>query len=362
VGMNRFSLQEYHKKRVLVTGDTGFKGSWLCIWLEKLGADVTGFALPAKREEDNYTVSGLSSKIHHINGDIRNYEAIADVIDEFRPDIVFHLAAQALVLDSYRDPRSTIETNISGTLNVLEAIRNTTSVKAGVMVTSDKCYANQEWVHGYRETDPLGGYDPYSASKGAAEIVISSYTRSFFSSGNNPTAIASVRAGNVFGGGDWSENRIIPDCIRALSHNQPIVIRNPRSVRPWQHVLDPLYGYLTLGSALCTEGNVFSGPWNFGPGPRNTVPVEDLVKELIRVWGSGGYTIEHHQDENKESGMVVLDINKANRLLGWHPVLRLAKALQMTIEEYKIQDWPADAVYTQRCNHIDEYIKCARAV
>ena len=219
--MNPFSLATYSGKKVLITGDTGFKGSWLTLWLLKLGARVTGFGFPPKTSDDNYTITGLHSKIHHINGDVRDSAILSEVIRESRPDFIFHLAAQALVLDSYKDPHQTFTTNVTGTLNVLEAIRKNPGVKAAVMVTSDKCYENREWVHGYRESDPLGGIDPYSASKGAAEIVISSYIRSFFQEKNSP-AVASVRAGNVIGGGDWSENRIIPDCIRSLTSNRPV--------------------------------------------------------------------------------------------------------------------------------------------
>jgi len=354
--MNPFSLDTYSGKKVLITGDTGFKGSWLTLWLLKLGARVTGFGFPPKTSDDNYTVTGLHSNIHHINGDVRDSAMLSEVIRESRPDFIFHLAAQALVLDSYKDPHQTFTTNVTGTLNVLEAMRKNHGVKAAVMVTSDKCYENREWVHGYRESDPLGGIDPYSASKGAAEIVISSYIRSFFQEKNSP-AVASVRAGNVIGGGDWSENRIIPDCIRSLTSNRPIELRNPRSVRPWQHVLEPLYGYLLLGSALSgSDGKKFCGPWNFGPYPCNTVTVEDLVQELICQWGSGKYYISKSPQINKESNMLALDINKAARLLKWNPVLPLKKSVQFTTDEYRIGGLSEDAVFNQRFAHIDEYM------
>jgi CDP-glucose 4,6-dehydratase len=346
----------YHDRKVLITGDTGFKGSWLALWLHLLGAHVTGFGLPPKNHEDNFIVSGLGSKIDHIDGDIRDITVISDLISKSRPDYIFHLAAQALVLDSYKDPYKTFTTNVTGTLNVLEAIRKNPGVKAAVMVTSDKCYENQEWVHGYREFDPLGGRDPYSASKGAAEIVISSYIRSFYHERNAP-AVASVRAGNVIGGGDWSENRIIPDCVRSLKHNNPIEIRNPHSVRPWQHVLEPLYGYLLLGSNLSgPDGKKFCGPWNFGPYPCNIVTVEDLVKEMIHQWGNGRYTVPEREQKNKETDMLVLDINKAVHLLKWHPVLTLKKSVQFTIDEYRIDGLSEDAVFKERSAHIDEYM------
>lgn len=356
VAVNAFSLREYNGKNVLITGDTGFKGSWLAIWLLKLGAQVAGFGLPPKNFEDNYIVSGLHSRINHINGDIRDFTAISDAIRESRPDFIFHLAAQALVLDSYKDPLQTFTTNATGTLNVLESIRKNHGVKAAVMVTSDKCYENHEWYHGYRESDPIGGRDPYSASKGAAEIVISSYIHSFFNENNAP-AVASVRAGNVIGGGDWAENRIIPDCIRSLKQNRPIEIRNPHSVRPWQHVLEPLYGYLLLGIALSgSDSKKFRGPWNFGPYPCNTVTVEALVQEIIREWGSGKYDIINHKHGNMESGILALDIHKATHLLKWHPALSLKKSVQFTIDEYRIEGLPEDAVFQERAAHIDEYM------
>lgn len=355
VAVNPSFLTEYSGKNVFITGDTGFKGSWLAIWLLKLGAKVTGFGLPPKSPDDNFPVSGLHSRFNHINGDIRDYTALSEAIRESRPDFVVHLAAQALVLDSYRDPHHTFSTNVAGTLNILEAMRKNPGITAAVMVTSDKCYENREWVHGYRESDPLGGKDPYSASKGAAEIIISSYIRSFFQEKNAP-AVASVRAGNVIGGGDWSDNRIIPDCIRSLKCNSPVEIRNPHSVRPWQHVLEPLYGYLLLGSALAGhDGKTFCGPWNFGPYPCNMVPVEDLVQEVIHQWGCGRYHIIKQEPENKEAGMLVLDITKATHLLKWHPVLTLKKSVQFTIDEYRIGGLSEDAVFNQRSDHIDEY-------
>ncbi len=360
--MNPFSLNNYSGKKVFITGDTGFKGSWLAIWLLKLGARVTGFGLPPKTCEDNFTVCGLHSKIDHINGDIRDLTLLSDTIRQTRPDYVFHLAAQALVLDSYKDPHQTFTTNVNGTLNILETIRENSGIKAAVMVTSDKCYENHEWVHGYRESDPLGGGDPYSASKGAAEILISSYIRSFFKEENSPS-VASVRAGNVIGGGDWSENRIIPDCVRSLKCNRSIELRNPHSIRPWQHVLEPLYGYLLLGRALAgTDGKTFCGPWNFGPYSCNAVTVEDLVKEIICQWGSGKYHIKESQPKNRESGMLVLDINKAVHLLDWNPVLPLKKSLQFTVDEYRVEGLPEDAVYHQRSAHIDEYMKIQRSM
>ena len=243
----------YKGKTVLVTGDTGFKGSWLVIWLLNLGADVVGYALNPKTEKDNYVICNLSDKITHIDGDIRDYQTVLKVFSKYEPEIVFHLAAQPLVLDSYKDPLYTYSTNVMGTVNFFEAVRHTPSVKVAINITSDKCYENREWVYGYREVDQVGGKDPYSASKGASEIITSSYLRSFFNQ-DNTAHIAPVRAGNVIGGGDWADHRIFPDCMRALLNDKPIVIRDPEAVRPWQHVLEPLSGYLSLGSLLYTEG------------------------------------------------------------------------------------------------------------
>ena len=358
--MKDFSLRAYSGKTVLVTGDTGFKGSWLALWLLKLGANVTGFGLPPVTRDDNYMVTGLGSKIRHIDGDIRNPDLISNVIQDEKPDFVFHLAAQALVLDSYKDPHHTFTTNILGTLNVLEAIRKNSSVKAGVMITSDKCYESREWVHGYRESDHLGGKDPYSASKGAAEIVISSYIRSFFSSGDTP-AVASVRAGNVIGGGDWAKDRIVPDSVRALMKEQPVRIRNPHAVRPWQHVLEPLYGYLLLGSALHEDGKKFAGPWNFGPHYKNAISVESLVQEIIRQWGSGSYQVSTDKNAPSESDILMLDISKAVHILGWSPRLSLKDVVRLTIEEYRIMGLTEQEIYDQRSRHIDEYMKMGTA-
>jgi CDP-glucose 4,6-dehydratase len=354
--MKDYSLQDYSGKTVLVTGDTGFKGSWLALWLSKLGADVTGLGLPPVTCDDNYVVTGLESKIHHIDGDIRDSNITSKIIQEIHPDFIFHLASQALVLDSYRDPHHTFTTNIVGTLNVLEAIRNNPSVKAGVMITSDKCYENRGWIYGYRESDPLGGRDPYSASKGAAELVISSYIRSYFTEENTPS-LASVRAGNVIGGGDWAKDRIVPDTIRSLMKQEPVHIRNPHAVRPWQYVLEPLYGYLLLGSALLKDKKTYSGAWNFGPHYENAVSVKTLVKEILRQWGSGSYSIESSQNTAGESSILMLDISKAVQVLGWNPCLSLYESIRLTLDEYRVIDLMKQETYHQRSRHIDEYMK-----
>ncbi len=345
----------YDGKTVLVTGSTGFKGSWLCTWLVSVGANVIGYALRPLNEKDNYVISGLAKKITYIDNDIRDYQKLHNVFSKYKPDIVFHLAAQAIVLESYNDPIYTYSTNVMGTVNLFEAIRQTSSVKVAINVTSDKCYENQEWIYGYREIDPMGGKDPYSASKSASEIITSSYQVSFFSK-EDTTNIASVRAGNVIGGGDWSPNRILPDCIRALNNNEPIIIRNPNSVRPWQHVLDPLCGYLTLGAKLYMEGKKYSGAWNFGPSTKNFVTVKQLVNETIKQWGSGEYILKKEVDTNPEESFLHLDISKAVNLLNWVPVLDFKNSIKFSIEEYKVNDLISEEVFTQRINHIKKYM------
>lgn len=327
----------YRGKTVLVTGDTGFKGSWLAIWLLQLGADVIGYALPPASAGDNYVTCGLAGKITHIDGDVRDHEKLAAAIARHRPDIVFHLAAQALVLESYNDPRVTFETNIMGTVNLLEAVRRAASVRAAVIVTSDKCYDNRDWVWGYRESDAMGGADPYSASKGAAELVTASLRRSFFA-GAGAAAIASARAGNVIGGGDWAAHRIVPDCMRALAAGTPIAIRNPRAVRPWQHVLDALHGYLLLGVRLVDGGGAFASGWNFGPTQRTMVPVLGLVEAVIRAWGSGTIRVEDDPRPGAhEAHFLHLDISRACNELGWRPVLSLEQMIATTVEGYRAE-------------------------
>lgn len=351
--MNFFS-NVYHGKTVLITGDTGFKGSWLAIWLLMLGAKVIGYSLEPKTEKDNYVVCGLSKRINHISGNINDYEKLQKVFTQYKPEFVFHLAAQAIVLESYETPLETFQTNVMGTVNVLEAIRKTPSVKAAIVVTSDKCYENKEWIFSYRENDPLGGKDPYSASKGAAELVTASYIQSFFTE-DNSASVASVRAGNVIGGGDWATYRIIPDCIRSLLQNKPIIIRNPEAVRPWQHVLEPLSGYLLLGARLFSEGKKYFGPWNFGPLQKNMVTVKMLVSEVIKQWGAGEYQCEITATQ-KEANLLQLDITKAVNLLKWKPILDFEQTIDFTIDEYKSDT----DIFTQRVNHIQKYMELSK--
>lgn len=328
----------YQGRRVLVTGDTGFKGSWLALWLHQLGARVSGMALPPQTDPSHFQLAGLGDLIHHIDADIRNMEVVANTFQEVKPEIVFHLAAQALVRDSYHDPKTTFDTNIGGTVNILEAVRQCPSVKTVVVITSDKCYENQEWIWGYRETDHLGGHDPYSASKGAVEIVSAAYLRSYFDeNGLGPhLGFATARAGNVIGGGDWAKDRIIPDCVRALSDGKPISIRNPQATRPWQYVLDPLAGYLLLAARLLEAPGTYSGAWNFGPRTSDQITVAELAKRFINGWGNG--TMQTQLMENKqphEARLLNLNTDKAAFALQWHPVLDSSSAIDWTVAWYR---------------------------
>ena len=327
------SLSQFKGRKVLVTGHTGFKGAWLSLWLNMLGAEVAGIALDPKTDDDIFNLSGVSGTLKDYRTDIRDLEAMKEIFAKEKPEVVFHLAAQPLVLTSYNDPVDTFSTNVMGTANVLEAIRHTSGVRAGIMVTSDKCYENKKWVHGYRETDAMGGHDPYSASKGAAEIVISSYRNAYFSK-RGQTAIASVRAGNVIGGGDWSENRLVPDIVRSVQTGQQLEIRNPKAIRPWQHVLEPVGGYLLLASKLLTEPQRFADAWNFGPLASNIVTVGEIVDALFRHFQSSGWKDVSSPDQPHEASLLMLEINKAIYELGWKPVLDLKETAAMTADWY----------------------------
>ena len=328
----------YQGKKVLITGHTGFKGSWLSIWLNQLGANVIGVALDPKTPLDNFVLADVSSFVKDVRLDIRDKESLMELFRKEKPEIVFHLAAQPLVLDSYEFPLETFETNTLGTANLLEAIRQTDSVHTAIFITTDKVYENKEWLWPYRENEKLGGYDPYSASKGASELIISSYRNSFF----NPTeyskhgkSIASVRAGNVIGGGDWSDNRIIPDCIRALEHDIPIDVRSPKSIRPWQHVLEPLAGYLLLGAYMILNPTKYGEAWNFGPEAENVINVGDLVQMIITNYKKGHWIDKSNPLAAHEAKFLALDINKAKYRLGWKPVLSINETVEFTINWYK---------------------------
>jgi len=335
LGMRKLFNNVFEGKTVLVTGHTGFKGSWLSIWLRELGANVIGYALEPYTENDIFVVAGVDRKIKSNIGDIRDFDKLKETFDKYRPEIVFHLAAQPLVRLSYAQPRLTYDTNVGGTVNLLECCRAGDSVKVIINVTSDKCYDNKEWMWGYRENDTLGGYDPYSSSKACSEIITAAYRGSFFNAGNK--FLSSVRAGNVIGGGDWREDRLVPDCIRALKKSEPVGIRSPRSVRPWQHVLEPLSGYLSLASRMHENGEKYSGAWNFGPYYGSIITVEELTKKIIGYWGSGQYKDLSGQSsqEPHEAGLLTLDISKAIHQLNWAPVLNVSEAIEYTVNWYK---------------------------
>jgi CDP-glucose 4,6-dehydratase len=327
----------YRQKKVFVTGHTGFKGSWLVLWLLNLGAQVVGYSLEPPTEPNHYDL--LSLPVESILGDICDLPKVSQSIQSFEPDIVFHLAAQSLVRRSYGDPVGTFETNVIGTVNVLEACRQTDSVKAAVIVTSDKCYENRDRISGYRETDPMGGHDPYSGSKGCAELVTASYRRSFFSvedyQKNHQTLVASVRAGNILGGGDWSEDRLVPDIVRAASCNGKVLIRNPQATRPWQHVMEPLAGYLLLGQQLLEGKKDFSGAWNFGPEERGHKDVLAVVKELQSYWPAIDFEIESGGRDLHEADLLKLDCSKAHTKLGWRPIWNDTEMLEKTVQWYR---------------------------
>ena len=325
----------FEGKTVLVTGHTGFKGSWLSIWLTELGANVIGYALEPYTENDNFVVAKVGSKIKSNIGDIEDYGKLKRVFDECQPEIVFHMAAQPLVRLSYKQPKPTYDTNVGGTVNLLECCRLTDSVKVIINVTSDKCYENKEWVWGYRENDPVGGYDPYSSSKACSEIITSAYRNSFFNAKENSKAISTVRAGNVIGGGDWRENRLVPDCIRSLRNNEPIGIRSPKSIRPWQHVLEPLRGYASLAEKLWENGQKYSGAWNFGPKGEAAHPVSYLVEKLAKLWGDGADWTPDNGLHPAESQILRLDCSKAATLLDWAPKFSLDEGLRWTVEWYR---------------------------
>lgn len=328
----------YRNKRVLVTGHTGFKGAWLGVWLGELGAEVVGYALAPPSVPSIFVAAGLEDRLIHVNGDVRDLKGLLDVFNRYRPEFVFHLAAQALVRPSYDDPKATFDINVGGTVNILEAIRKTGSVRVLVNVTSDKCYENREWVWGYRENDPLGGHDPYSASKGCAELAFAAYLRSYFqhaSSDIQGLGAASCRAGNVVGGGDWGRDRLLPDCVRALNGQGIVDIRNPRAVRPWQHVLEPLAGYLWLGAKLSEAPETFSGTWNFGPPNESCLSVAELVERFIRAWGGGEWQDISDPGAVHEAVALRLCCDKAASQLNWRNVLSIEETLALTAVWYR---------------------------
>lgn len=317
-------------KRVLLTGHTGFKGSWLSLWLQAMGVQLRGVALPAPTSPALFDIAGVAEGMDHQIADIRDYNRIQALFSEFQPEIVIHMAAQPLVRRSYQQPIETYATNVMGTVHVLEAARQTGSVRAIVNVTTDKCYENREWVWGYREDEPMGGFDPYSNSKGCAELVSSAYRKSFLKP--EGIALATARAGNVIGGGDWAEDRLIPDILRALEQQIPVLIRNPHAIRPWQHVLEPLSGYLLLAERLYKQGQTDSEGWNFGPCDEDAQPVQWIVEHLCHAWGNGASWSLQAGEHPHEASFLKLDISKARQRLHWAPRWSLETALSRIID------------------------------
>lgn len=327
----------YNNMKVFITGITGFKGSWLALWLTKLGAQVTGYALSPPTDPNHFDL--IDMDIAMIYGDIRNDEELIKAVVSSRPEIVFHLAAQPLVRYSYSNPKETFETNVIGTLNLFEACRKADGIKAIVNITTDKCYENREWIWPYRENEPMGGFDPYSASKGCSELLTACYRNSFFDINkygkDHNVLVASCRAGNVIGGGDWAEDRLIPDIVRAAARGVPVEIRSPRAIRPWQHVLEPLAGYLLLGEKLLRGKTEFGEPWNFGPDEQDAMEVESIVKILQQNWSKINYKAHPEESGPHEAHMLRLDSSKAKAKLGWAPVWNLEKAARFTSAWYR---------------------------
>jgi len=355
----------YSHRRVFVTGHTGFKGSWLTQWLLLLGAEVTGYSIGVPTQPSLYEPLGLSGQIRDVRGDVRRSQDVQTAMTKAAPEVVIHMAAQALVLPSYADPLTTFETNVMGTANVLEAARHCPSVRSVVIVTTDKCYANNEWPYGYREADALGGHDPYSASKAAAEMVVASYRASFFdaeSASGQRAGVASVRSGNVIGGGDWAVDRLVPDCMRALAKGNPIVVRNPGSVRPWQHVLEPLAGYLWLGALLALDPAKYDGAWNFGPNPESAVSVEQVVSLVCQAWGgAAGFETATSAQALSEAGILRLDCTKARSQLGWHPAYDVREAVRQTVTWYRSTMEDAGQAVPLTVRSIGDYVRAAHA-
>jgi len=351
----------YKNKRVLVTGHTGFKGSWLVTWLLKLGAEVIGVSKDIPTTPSMFNELSLELKIKDIRADIRNLESVKNIINEEQPDFVFHLAAQALVRLSYEIPVDTMVTNAIGSANILNALRDLDKPVIAVMITSDKAYDNVEWVWGYRETDQIGGKDPYSASKGMAELAIKSFVDSYFSVPESKVRLAIARAGNVIGGGDWGLDRIVPDCMNSWSNNEIVNIRNPEATRPWQHVLEPLSGYLVLGAKLSMSMGVHGEAYNFGPLTNQNYSVRDLINEMTKYWGSVRWNdISDTQQHLHEAMLLKLNCDKALFDLKWRPTLEFRETVRMTVEWYKqYYENDAESIYNLTLSHIDEYTKLA---
>jgi CDP-glucose 4,6-dehydratase len=332
-------------KRVLLTGHTGFKGGWLSLWLQQMGAEVTGFALDAASEPNLFQVAGVARGMRSVIGDVRDGGHIKRVMLEAQPEIVIHMAAQALVRYSYANPVETYEVNVMGLVNLFEAVRTTAGIRAVVNVTSDKCYQNKEWAWGYRENEAFGGYDPYSNSKACAELVTDGYRNSYFNQakyGEHGIALASGRAGNVIGGGDWAMDRLIPDMLRAIADQRPVQIRSPHSIRPWQHVLEPLSGYLTLAEHLYRDGSAYAEGFNFGPHDTDAKPVEWIIERLCQTWGDGASWVLDGEPQPHEATYLKLDCSKARSRLDWHPRWHLGQTIEKIVEWHKAMETGAD--------------------
>ena len=358
-GMKNLFDGAYAGRRVLVTGHTGFKGSWFSLWLKQLGAEVAGYSIGLPTDPANFTILGLERHVRHYLGDIRDRAALATVIDEFRPEVIFHLAAQALVQRSYADPVTTFETNMMGMVNVLECVRERPWIKAAVLITSDKAYRNDEWCWGYRETDALGGHDPYSGSKSCAELVAHSYFHSFLRHG--PTRIVTTRAGNVIGGGDWAEGRIVPDCMKAWSQGEVVTVRSPQATRPWQHVLEPLSGYLWLGARLLQGQDGLNGEaFNFGPDANVNQTVAQLLDSMKVRWpGVDWRTQGAAASGGHEANLLKLSCDKALHHLRWHAVLRYEETVAMTVDWYRNWHQGEPDMYGFACGQIADYARLA---
>ena len=341
-------------KRVFLTGHTGFKGSWLSLWLQLMGAEVKGFSLTPPTTPSLFAEANVAQQMQSEIGDIRDFSKLSESIRSFNPDVLLHLAAQPLVRLSYKEPIETYSTNVMGTVNVLEASRYASHLKAIVVITTDKCYENREWEWGYRENEPMGGHDPYSNSKGCAELVVSAYRRSFFHT-NDTAAVASARAGNVIGGGDWAEDRLIPDILRAFEKQQPVIIRNPLSTRPWQHVLEPLSGYLVLAQQLYNQGKTFAEGWNFGPKDDDCQTVQWILDKMVHFWGEGAHYQIDNSEQPHEANFLKLDCSKAASRLKWHPQWRLEQTLEQIIQWHRA--WlQGEEMQTHCLREIKEYM------
>jgi CDP-glucose 4,6-dehydratase len=345
----------WRDKRVLLTGHTGFKGAWMSLWLHSMGAKVQGFALAPPTSPSLFVEAKVGDLIQSNLGDIRDFAAISKVVKDFKPEVVFHMAAQPLVRQSYDEPIETYAINVMGTAHLLESIRSIDTVRAVVNVTTDKCYENREWVWGYREDEAMGGYDPYSSSKACSELVTAAYRQSFLDKAG--IAVATARAGNVIGGGDWAKDRLVPDILRAFENKQPVSIRNPNSIRPWQHVLEPLSGYLLLAQKLCTEPKAFSEAWNFGPQDDDAKPVGWIVEAMANKWGKEASWSIDEGDHPHEAHYLKLDISKARQRLGWSPRWSLDQALDHTVEWHMA--WLKGSDMRLQCfKQIENYLAC----